>query len=197
MSSSNHSKHHPDRPCSSCTLCGKKDSKYYSHYATGGQKEREFLMRYCENEPTPSSCICLAHYKEAQQKRPASFVPKWKRTATCTSKYYKCIYPNCSTLPSNRLISLICHSQWARSILKCKKQWRTAIITVQWPLPECVQSIQLTNYLCMLWDSSYSTQVWQELPQTLSRCRLSTQSCVERRELLRVMWFACLAINAI
>jgi len=105
MSSSNHSKHHPDRPCSSCTLCGKKDSKYYSHYATWGQKQREFLMRYCENEPTPSSCICLAHYKEVQQKHPASFVPKWKRTATCTSKYYKCIYPNCSTLPSNRLIS--------------------------------------------------------------------------------------------
>ena len=105
MSSSNHSKHHPDRPCSFCTLCGKKDSKYYSHYATWGQKEREFLMRYCENEPTPSSCICLAHYREAQRKHPASFVPKWKRTATCTSKYYKCIYPNCSTLPSNRLIS--------------------------------------------------------------------------------------------
>lgn len=62
-------------------------------------------MRYCENEPIPSSCICLAHYREAQRKHPASFIPKWKRTATCTSRYYKCIYPNCSTLPSNRLIS--------------------------------------------------------------------------------------------
>ena len=48
-----------------------------------GQKE-EFLMRYCENEPEPSSCICLAHYREAQRIHPASFVPKWKRSLTCT-----------------------------------------------------------------------------------------------------------------
>ena len=68
-------------------------------------------MRYCENEPEPSSCICLSHCREAQQNHPASFIPKWKRSVTCTpTPTYctctcKCIYPNCSTLPNSKLYS--------------------------------------------------------------------------------------------
>ena len=56
-------------------------------------------MRYCELNQV------AAHYREAQRKHPANFVPKWKRSLTCTPTYCKCIYPNCSTSPNNRLLS--------------------------------------------------------------------------------------------
>ncbi len=49
-------------------------SKQYFYYALWGPKEKEFLMMHYdnENEPEPSSCICLAHQREVQRKHPAS-----------------------------------------------------------------------------------------------------------------------------
>ena len=50
-------------------FCGvvRKEVKYNTHYETWGSKEREFLMRYCVVEPEPSSCICLACYRDQNQ----------------------------------------------------------------------------------------------------------------------------------
>ena len=54
-----------------CSVWKKKKS-YYSHH------EISILMRYCENEPPPHSCICLAHLVEAQREHPEHFIQKWK-----------------------------------------------------------------------------------------------------------------------
>ena len=60
-------------PANPCVLCGKKKKSYYSHHKIST------LMRYCENEPPPHSCICLAHLVKAQREHPEHFIPKWKK----------------------------------------------------------------------------------------------------------------------
>ncbi len=52
--------------------------------------------------PEPSSCICLACYREAQRTHPAHFIPKWKKNSGIVPK---CVYPDCLTSPSNKFIS--------------------------------------------------------------------------------------------
>ena len=100
MSMGNHSIYHLDRPCGPCVLCG-KTSKYYSHWKAWGEREREFTMRFRENEPDATSCICLAHFREAQRQHPATFVPRWKQPKPVK---HKCINPSCTAPPTEKLI---------------------------------------------------------------------------------------------
>ncbi len=48
--------------------------------------------------------ICIAHYREAQRTHPANYIPKWK-TISNVIYTHKCVYPECPTSPSDRLIS--------------------------------------------------------------------------------------------
>ena len=50
--------------------------------------------------PDPSSCICIAHLKEAQRTHNDGYIPKWKRSfnpSQPSTKEQHCIYPSCSS----------------------------------------------------------------------------------------------------
>lgn len=98
------SKYHPDRPCSERVLCGKSNA-YYTHYQAWGERERSFLLEHCNMEPDPSSCMCIAHLKEAQRPHPSSYVPVWKRKSNKTHINESCKYPGCTPTPRVRLIN--------------------------------------------------------------------------------------------
>ena len=97
-SSHRHSKYHPNRPCCECGTF--KSNTYYSHYAAWGDDERDFLQWHLDFVPDPSSCICIAHLKEAQRTHNDSYIPKWKRAfnpSKSSTKAQHCIYPSCSS----------------------------------------------------------------------------------------------------
>ena len=61
-----YSKYHPLRPCTECLLCG-KSCPYFSHYGGWSEKEQDFLKMHWDKDVEPSSCICVAHQKEAKR----------------------------------------------------------------------------------------------------------------------------------
>ena len=100
-SNKRYSKYHPDRPCSKCILCGTfKSSAYYSHYVAWGEDEKHFILQHLDFQPDPSSCICIAHLKEAQCTHAQGYIPTWRRSlqpVKSSVKIQHCIYPSCSS----------------------------------------------------------------------------------------------------
>ena len=93
------SKFHPHRPCSECILCGKSNA-YYSHYQTWSESEKNFLVKHWGSEPDASSCICIAHYKEAQRAHPSEYRPKWSTLPLSpVLTPVTCTYPSCTATP--------------------------------------------------------------------------------------------------
>ena len=104
-SSKQYSKYHPTRPRTKCVLCGTfKSNTYYSHYGAWGDDEKDFLRQHLDFQPDSSSCICIAHLKEAQRTHAQGYIPTWKRSLKPVEPSTKiCIYPLCNS--SSKLIT--------------------------------------------------------------------------------------------
>lgn len=104
--SKRHSQHHPDRPCSTCLLCGKSSSSYFTHYGAWTTEEKEFLHRYWDGELEDNMCICVAHQREAKRVHPPEYTPKLSNKVNVTVTEMDdqvCMYPSCTT--NNKLIT--------------------------------------------------------------------------------------------
>ena len=50
-------KYHPGELCNECFLCGNK-YKYYDHYKTFQDEEKQFVAKHLGEHPPDSSCTC-------------------------------------------------------------------------------------------------------------------------------------------
>ena len=93
-----YSKYHPERPCGECILCGEKNHNY-SHYRGWEEHEQEYIKKHFRREPSPSSCICFTHHKEAKHAQPPGFSPTWKKSVQPLEQLDKphCMYQSCTT----------------------------------------------------------------------------------------------------
>ena len=92
-----YSKYHPSRPCTKCILCGK--SSAYSHFEAWSDVEKHFLKKHWNKEVDPSSCICVAHQKEAKRLHHPDYIPKWSNIVVSPTQVdvKVCMYPSCTS----------------------------------------------------------------------------------------------------
>lgn len=131
------SKFHPQRGCSECILCG-KSSAQYSHYEMWSDAERDFLRTHWGSEPDGSSCICIAHQKEAKRTHPIGYSPKWSKVTTIEQvstieDEKQCMHPSCSSTgklstpsfaPVNELKAALHITIDAQEILVCQYHYQ-------------------------------------------------------------------------
>ena len=89
------SKFHPSRPYTDCSLCSKSEV-YYNHFQQLSSHEQAFITRHLGQMLTGDSCMCRAHYFEAQRHcNDHTYIPKWKKIQPARS-VITCSQPDCT-----------------------------------------------------------------------------------------------------